>query len=51
MSIEKAFDSLEHNFLTSALEKYGFDKNFILWVKILLRIRNHVFLMTVLPQR
>ena len=37
MNIEKAFDSLDHNFLTSTLEKYGFGKNFILWIKILLR--------------
>ena len=37
MDIEKAFDSLDHNFLISTLEKYGFGKNFILWVKILLR--------------
>ena len=32
MDIEKAFDSLDHNFLISALEKYGFGKNFISWV-------------------
>ena len=37
MDIEKAFDSLDHDFLISTLEKYGFGKNFILWVKILLR--------------
>ena len=37
MNIEKASDSLDHNFLISTLEKYGFGKNFILWVKILLR--------------
>ena len=37
MDIEKAFDSLDHNFLISALEKYGYRKNFISWVKILLR--------------
>ena len=37
MDIEKAFDSLDHNFLISTLEKYGFGKKFILWVKILLR--------------
>ena len=37
MDIEKAFDSLNHNFIISTLEKYGFGKNFILWVKILLR--------------
>ena len=37
MNIEKAFNSLDHNFLISALEKYGFGKNFILWTKILLK--------------
>ena len=37
MDIEKAFDSFDHNFLISALEKYGFGKNFISWVKILLK--------------
>ena len=37
MDIEKAFDSLDHNFLTYTLEKYGFGKNFTLSVKILLR--------------
>ena len=35
MDIEKAFDSLDHNFLISVLEKYGSGKNFISWVKIL----------------
>ena len=35
--IEKAFDSSDHNFLILTLEKYGFGKDFILWVKILLR--------------
>ena len=37
MDIEKVFDSLDHNFLISTLEKYGFGLNFILWVKILLK--------------
>ena len=37
MDIEKAFDSLDHKFLISALEKYGFGKNFISWVKIFLK--------------
>ena len=37
MDIEKAFDSLGHNFLISTLEKYDFGQNFILWVKILLK--------------
>ena len=33
MDIEKAFNSLDHNFLISALEKYGFGKNFVSWDK------------------
>ena len=37
MDIEKAFDSLDHDFLILTLEKHGFAKNFILWVKIFLR--------------
>ena len=37
MDIEKAFDSLDHNFLISTLEKYGFGQNFILRVEILLK--------------
>ena len=37
MDIEKAFDSLNHNFLISALGKYGFGKNFMSWVRTLLR--------------
>ena len=36
MGIEKAFDSLDHNFLVSTLEKYGFGQNCVLWIKILL---------------
>ena len=36
MAIEKAIDSLDHNFLISKLEKHDFRKNVILWVKILL---------------
>ena len=35
MNIEKAFHSLDHNFLISTSEKYGFGQNFMLWVKIL----------------
>ena len=35
MEIEKAF-FLDHNFLMSFLEKYGFGKIFILWAMILL---------------
>ena len=36
MDIVKAFDSLDHNFVITSLEKYGFDQILILWVKILL---------------
>ena len=39
MDIEKAFVSLDHDFLIFTLEKYGFGKNFVLWIKILLRDR------------
>ena len=34
--IEKAFDSVEHNFIIAALEAYGFGPNFVQWVKTLL---------------
>ena len=37
MDIEKTFDSLDHKFLIYALEEYSFGKNFITWVKTLLR--------------
>ena len=37
MDIETAFDSLDHHFLISSLEKYGFGKNVLSWVKILLK--------------
>ena len=36
MDIEKDFDSLDHNFLISTLEEYGFGQNFVLWIKTLL---------------
>ena len=34
MDIEKVFDALDHNFLISTLEKYGFGQNFILLLKL-----------------
>ena len=34
--IEKAFDSIEHSFITAALIELGFGPNFIQWVKTLL---------------
>ena len=30
MDIAKAFDSLDHSFLISTLEKYGFGKKFLM---------------------
>ena len=32
LDIEKAFDSLDHSFLISILNKFGFGKNFIAWI-------------------
>ena len=34
--IEKAFDSMDHTFLVTALSSFGFGPNFIGWIKILL---------------
>ena len=36
IDIEKYFDSLDHTFLISALEKFGFGKTFIEWIKTFL---------------
>ena len=36
MDIEKAFDSLYHDFLLTVLNKFGFGSNFISWIKLLL---------------
>ena len=33
--IEKAFDSLEHNFLFATLAKFSFGPDFIKWIKVL----------------
>ena len=33
--IEKAFDSLEHNFLYATLVKFGFGPDFIRWIRVL----------------
>ena len=34
IDIEKAFDSLEHDFLLFALKKFGFNENFIHWINV-----------------
>ena len=34
LDFEKAFDSLKWNFLVNTLQKYGFGKSFIQWIKI-----------------
>ena len=36
MDIEKAFDSLDHDFLVHVLNKFGFGSNFVSWIKLLL---------------
>ena len=51
MNIEKAFGSLDHNLFISALEKYGFCKNFISWVKILLKNQESCILKYFLLER
>ena len=37
MDIEKAFDSLDRNFLLTVLAKFGFGNNFLSWIKILIK--------------
>ena len=37
LDIEKDLDSINHCFLIKVFEKYGFQKDFIKWIKILLQ--------------
>ena len=37
LDTEKAFDSVNHLFLITALEKYGFKEDFIKWIQVLIR--------------
>ena len=37
IDIEKAFDSVNHDFLLTCLEKYGFGTQFLIWIKTLLK--------------
>ena len=34
--IEKAFDSIEHNLIFASLKRFGFDDEFIQWIKTFL---------------
>ena len=36
IDLEKAFDSLDHEFLLCALKNFGFGNSFLNWIKILL---------------
>ena len=47
LDLEKAFDSVEWNFLIKTLEKFNFGNDFINWIKILykkpiFRLKNNV---------
>ena len=37
IDIQKVFDSVDHSFLISTVERYGFGNRFVKWVKILLK--------------
>ena len=37
MDIERAFDSLDQDFLLFALKKFGLGENLIHWIKVLLK--------------
>ena len=37
VDIEKAFDSVNHNFLLKVLENYGFSQDFLNWIGMLLQ--------------
>ena len=37
VDIEKAFDSINHRFLIKLFERYGFEEDFVKWIKVLLR--------------
>ena len=42
--IEKAFDSMDHQFLIAALAKFGFGDSFIEWIRILLNKKKSCFI-------
>ena len=35
--IEKAFDSVDHNYIYASLKKFGFGKDFVQWIKTLFK--------------
>ena len=50
ITVETTFDSLDHKFLISVLKKIGFGQNFISWIEIIVKIKNHVSLTAEQPQ-
>ena len=36
-NVEKAFDSVDHNFIYPSLKKFGLGKDFVQWIKILFK--------------
>ena len=37
IDIEKGFDSVDHQFLINVLKTFGFEKNLVRWIKLLLK--------------
>ena len=51
--IEKAFDSVDHNFIYASLKRFGFGKDFVLWIKTLFKnsqscVMNNALLLVIL---
>ena len=42
VDIEKAFDSVDHNFLFAVLKKFDFKQTLIAWIRTLLNKQRHV---------
>jgi hypothetical protein len=56
MDFEKAFDSVEHNFMFEVLKRFNFGQNFINWIKILyndpfFKIKNNGWLSKSYPMK
>ena len=44
VDVEKAFAYVDHQFLINVLDTFGFEKNLVRWIKILLKTRSHASL-------